>query len=94
MFIGVPKEIKSGESRVGLVPATVAELVARGHGVGQQRGLAGGDQVAGQAVQDDLRDAAGAAPRAAPGQSQHPRGRRGTAARRLTVPRLRQFPTP
>ena len=34
MFIGVPKEIKSGESRVGLVPATVAELVARGHGVG------------------------------------------------------------
>ena len=33
MLIGVPKEIKTEEYRVGLVPATVRELVARGHRV-------------------------------------------------------------
>ena len=33
MFIGVPKEIKADEFRVGLVPSTVADLVARGHAV-------------------------------------------------------------
>src|SRR5579864_9570155 len=33
MLIGVPKEIKVDESRVGLIPATVRELVARGHQV-------------------------------------------------------------
>jgi len=33
MFIGTPKEIKTDEFRVGLVPATVADLVARGHAV-------------------------------------------------------------
>ena len=33
MFIGVPKEIKPDEFRVGLIPATIAELVARGHSV-------------------------------------------------------------
>jgi alanine dehydrogenase len=33
MLIGVPKEIKTDEYRVGLVPATVAELIARGHSV-------------------------------------------------------------
>ena len=33
MFIGTPKEIKADEFRVGLVPATVADLVAQGHAV-------------------------------------------------------------
>ena len=33
MFIGTPKEIKTDEFRVGLVPATVADLVAQGHAV-------------------------------------------------------------
>ncbi len=33
MLIGVPKEIKNHEYRVGLVPAGVAELVAAGHEV-------------------------------------------------------------
>ena len=33
MLIGVPKEIKDNEYRVGLIPSTVAELTARGHQV-------------------------------------------------------------
>jgi len=33
MLIGVPKEIKPDEYRVGLVPATIKELVSRGHTV-------------------------------------------------------------
>jgi alanine dehydrogenase len=33
MLIGVPKEIKDNEYRVGLVPSTARELVAAGHGV-------------------------------------------------------------
>jgi len=33
MFIGVPKEIKTDEYRVGLTPAAVRELTARGHRV-------------------------------------------------------------
>ena len=33
MIVGVPKEIKVKESRVGLVPSSVAELVSRGHEV-------------------------------------------------------------
>ena len=31
MRIGVPREIKNHEYRVGLTPASVAELVAAGH---------------------------------------------------------------
>jgi alanine dehydrogenase len=31
MFVGVPKEIKNHEYRVGLTPASVRELVAQGH---------------------------------------------------------------
>ncbi len=31
MLIGVPTEIKNHESRVGLVPASVRELVHHGH---------------------------------------------------------------
>ena len=33
MRIGVPKEIKANENRVGLVPACVRELTGRGHKV-------------------------------------------------------------
>ena len=33
MLIGVPKEIKTKEFRVGLTPASVAEITARGHSV-------------------------------------------------------------
>ena len=33
MFVGVPKEIKNQESRVGLTPASVKELTLRGHQV-------------------------------------------------------------
>lgn len=33
MLIGVPKEIKAGEYCTWLIPATIAELVARGHKV-------------------------------------------------------------
>ncbi|MPZ58787.1 MAG: alanine dehydrogenase [Rhizobiales bacterium] len=52
MLIGVPKEIKDNEYRVGLVPSTVRELVANGHGVvvetqaGVGAGLADADYVA------------------------------------------------
>jgi alanine dehydrogenase len=38
MFIGVPKEIKDHEYRVGLVPSSVAELVHHGHTVVVERG--------------------------------------------------------
>ena len=37
MHIGVPKEIKIHESRVGLTPAAVRELVANGHHVMVQK---------------------------------------------------------
>lgn len=38
MLVGVPKEIKNQESRVGLTPASVKELVLRGHQVLVQQG--------------------------------------------------------
>jgi len=42
MRIGVPTEIKSNEFRVGLVPASVRELTARGHDVIVQSGAGAG----------------------------------------------------
>ncbi len=47
MLVGVPKEIKDNEFRVGLTPGSVAELVHHGHkvlvekgaGVGQDRAV-------------------------------------------------------
>ena len=33
MLVGVPREIKNNEYRVGLTPASVQELVAHGHRV-------------------------------------------------------------
>ncbi len=52
MLVGVPREIKNHEYRVGLVPASVRELVVRGHrvivqqGAGAAIGLADEDYVA------------------------------------------------
>ena len=51
MRIGVPKEIKDNENRVGLVPSTVRELAANGHqvlveqGAGLGAGIADADYV-------------------------------------------------
>jgi alanine dehydrogenase len=42
MLIGVPKEIKSGEYRVGLTPAAVREYVAHGHAVLVEKGAGAG----------------------------------------------------
>ena len=42
MHIGVPREIKIHEYRVGLTPAAVAELTARGHEVLVETGAGGG----------------------------------------------------
>src|SRR3970040_2488188 len=42
MLIGVPKEIKVHEYRVGLIPESVRELVARGHRVMVQRDAGAG----------------------------------------------------
>ena len=38
MIIGVPKEIKNNENRVGMTPSVVAELVRHGHVVNIQQG--------------------------------------------------------
>jgi len=55
MIIGVPKEIKTLEHRVGLVPSSVKELVNRGHEVWVETG-------AGSAINfsDDIYEKAGA----------------------------------
>lgn len=42
MLIGVPREIKDGESRVGITPAGVAALRAHGHRVRVETGAGGG----------------------------------------------------
>jgi len=55
MRIGVPKEIKDHEDRVGLVPSSVAELVRHGHEVMVQAGAG-----LGAGLEDELYVAAGA----------------------------------
>ncbi len=42
MLVGVPREIKDNEYRVGLVPSTVRELTAKGHRVLVQAGAGAG----------------------------------------------------
>ena len=42
MLIGVPREIKTNENRVGLVPGSVRELVHHGHRVMVERGAGAG----------------------------------------------------
>jgi len=54
MLVGVPKEIKNQESRVGLTPASVKELKLRGHSVLVQR-----DAGAAIGLTDALYEAAG-----------------------------------
>ncbi|KVL33049.1 alanine dehydrogenase [Burkholderia territorii] len=63
MLIGVPKEIKNHEYRVGLTPAGARELTRHGHGVLVQRGagtaiglLDDDYTAAGAALCDDARD--------------------------------------
>ncbi len=48
MFIGVPKEIKTDEYRVGLTPASVKELTARGHRVAVETAAGAGAGIADQ----------------------------------------------
>ena len=55
MQVGVPKEIKTQEYRVGLTPASVRELVLHGHGV-----LVEHDAAIGIGISDDMYRAAGA----------------------------------
>src|SRR6516164_10751554 len=55
MRIGVPKEIKVEEYRVGLTPASVREYVARGHDVVVEQGAGSGI-----GASDDTYRAAGA----------------------------------
>ena len=55
MQVGVPKEIKPDEYRVGLTPASVRELTIHGHQVVVERGVA-----AGIGISDDAYRAAGA----------------------------------
>jgi alanine dehydrogenase len=55
MLVGVPKEIKDHEDRVGLVPSSVAELVHHGHDVLVERGAG-----LGAGLGDDQYVAAGA----------------------------------
>lgn len=44
MRIGVPKEIKNHEYRVGLTPESAAELVASGHEILIETGAGAGNQ--------------------------------------------------
>jgi alanine dehydrogenase len=62
MLIGVPKELKDHEYRVGLVPSSVAELAHHGHTILVERGAGGGAglddddyRAAGAAIVDDPR---------------------------------------
>ena len=55
MLVGVPKEIKDSEYRVGLVPSTVHELTLKGHRV-----LVEKDAGVGAGLADDAYVAAGA----------------------------------
>src|SRR5437762_9854230 len=56
MLVGVPREIKDHEDRVGLVPSSVAELVHHGHSVLIERGAG-----VGAGLSDEDYRAAGAA---------------------------------
>ena len=51
MIIGVPKEIKDNENRVGAIPAGVQALTARGHTVLVQKGAGLGSGISDQAYE-------------------------------------------
>jgi len=63
MLVGVPKELKDNEYRVGLIPSAVRELTAKGHGVVVQAGAG-----VGAGLPDAAYEAAGA--EIAPGPDQ------------------------
>ena len=44
MRVGVPKEVKESEFRVGLTPSSVLELVAHGHEVIVETGAGAGSR--------------------------------------------------
>src|SRR5215469_4478962 len=46
MLVGIPKETKADEYRVGLVPSAVRELAARGHRVLVEQGAGAGAGIA------------------------------------------------
>ncbi len=52
MIIGVPKEMKNNEYRVGVVPAGVEELTAAGHTVLIERGAGQGSAISDQEFQE------------------------------------------
>jgi len=52
MKIGLPKEIKTNENRVALVPAGVEELVAHGHSVAVEAGAGAGSGIDDACYQD------------------------------------------
>ncbi|MFM7035369.1 MAG: alanine dehydrogenase [Planctomycetia bacterium] len=63
MIIGCPTEIKTRENRIGMIPASVFELVAAGHSVLVQRGAGTGSGIsdddfiaAGARIVDDAAD--------------------------------------
>ena len=61
MLIGVPKEMKTHEYRVGLVPGSVRELVHHGHKVVVESGAGAGigfDDAAYEAAGAEILDAA------------------------------------
>ena len=51
MIIGVPKEIKIGENRVGLTDASVQQLVLEGHTVYVQKDAGVGSRITNEAYQ-------------------------------------------
>lgn len=51
MIIGVPKETKSDEYRVALVPAGVEELLKRGHTVIVEQGAGSGSGISDEEYQ-------------------------------------------
>ena len=61
MLVGVPKEIKKQEHRVGLVPSSVREFITHGHKVLVETGAG-----AGIGFNDDAYKAAGAEIEATP----------------------------
>src|SRR5665213_1448190 len=62
MLVGVPKEIKTEEYRVGLVPGSVRELAHHGHGVIVESGAGAALDDHPMAVMGQLADAAGDQP--------------------------------
>jgi alanine dehydrogenase len=51
MIIGIPKEIKDNENRVGMIPAGIQALVSRGHTVLVQKGAGVGSGISDQAYE-------------------------------------------